>query len=152
MKLALRRPLPIHNNAWSYTYLNNLIKALGIRIWVQSKEGCGACLEEALAHASPGSAHQAIQAEVVVGVKFGLHDVEGALCCSIQAHEAAHVIQGQAILAVVAHICQHLTEGHHTCAAESRSECHWMRMSLLYIHSKIHRGICCTCIQKLLEA
>ncbi len=56
------------------------------------KEGCESCLEEALAHASPGSAHQAIQAEVVVGVELGLHDIEGTLCCSIQAHEAAHVI------------------------------------------------------------
>ncbi len=88
------------------------------------KERCENCLEEALAHASPGSAHQAIQAEVVIGVKLGLHDIECALCCSIQAHEAAHVIQGQAVLAVVAHICQHLTEGHHTCITEGRSECH----------------------------
>ena len=85
---------------------------------MQSKEACEACLEQALAHASPGSAHQAIQAEVVVGVKLGLHDIEGALCCGIQAHEAAHVIQGQAVLAVIAHIRQHLTEGHHTCAAD----------------------------------
>ena len=50
-------------------------------------------LEQPFAHASSSSAHQAIQAEVVVGIKLGFHDVEGALSCCIQAHVAAHVVQ-----------------------------------------------------------
>lgn len=58
-------------------------------------------LEKPFAHAGSGSAHQAIQAEVVIGIELGFHDVEGSLGCCIQAHVPAHVIQRQAVLAMV---------------------------------------------------
>ena len=72
-------------------------------------------LEKPFAHAGSCSAHQPVQAEIVIGVKFGLHDVEGALCCGVQAHVAAHVIQRQTVLAVGADISQHFAECQHTC-------------------------------------
>ena len=75
----------------------------------------GACLEESLAHAGPGSAHQSIQAEIVIGIKLGLHDIKGTLSCGIQAHEAPHVVQRQAVFAMVADVSQHLSKAHHPC-------------------------------------
>lgn len=68
------------------------------------QETDGTCLKKPFAHASSGSAHQTVQAEVVIGIKLGLHDIEGALGCRIQAHVPAHVVQRQAVLAVVADV------------------------------------------------
>ena len=60
---------------------------------MQNTDESTACLEQPFAHASSSSAHQAEQAEVVISVKLGFHDVQGALSCCIQAHVAAHVMQ-----------------------------------------------------------
>ena len=72
-------------------------------------------LEEAPGHGSAAPVHEAVETEVVVGVRALPHHVERPLRRAVQAHVAAGIVQGQLELAKVGAVCRHIAERQDGC-------------------------------------